>query len=103
MSICSVPDCDFWVGGSDQEEEGHWKWLPGATRPVAWQQWQHGEPNGGSDENCLLMDWYFGWRWNDVSCNGITACVICEQDGEPVKTEDIKDVTDHSKNVQLLI
>ena len=76
----AVPHCDFWAAGTDEQQEGHWVWSP-ATLPISHAQWYPGEPNGGTDHNCLLMDWYLGWRWNDVSCSGITACVICEQDG----------------------
>ena len=30
--------------------------------------WQPGEPDGGSDENCVAMDWR-GGSWDDLACN----------------------------------
>lgn len=42
---------DFWVGGTDQENEGDWMWIDGSG--FVYQNWQENEPGGGTNENCL--------------------------------------------------
>jgi hypothetical protein len=60
-----------YLGGTDQDVEGTWTWLDGT--PWGYDSWDEGEPNGGREENCLLLDLdrgqQKGW-WIDVSCDG---------------------------------
>ena len=66
-----------WLGGSDRETEGTWKWTDGS----AWNytDWLKGEPNDYhrvADEDCLEL-WYNVLKqyrpktkgWNDLGCS----------------------------------
>ena len=49
----------LWIGGSDKENEGTWKWTDGS----AWNftKWNKGQPSNGSDEDdedCLQYFWH---------------------------------------------
>ncbi|XP_054418064.1 C-type lectin domain family 17, member A [Pteronotus mesoamericanus] len=63
----------YWLGLSDKEHEGEWKWLDGS--PVTLSFWEPAEPNNVYDEDCGSMN--TGGTWNDLSCNKATYW-ICE-------------------------
>uniref|UniRef100_A0A8B9H0W8 C-type lectin domain-containing protein n=1 Tax=Astyanax mexicanus TaxID=7994 RepID=A0A8B9H0W8_ASTMX len=52
-----------WIGLSDGETEGVWKWVDGSE--LITKFWITGEPNGKGDEDCALTDRY----WADYPCN----------------------------------
>ena len=65
---------DFtWIGGSDIEEEGFWKWTD--CTPWEAEFWAPGEPNNGNKANCIHLILRFdpvpqlNQKWNDWSCN----------------------------------
>ncbi|XP_053743830.1 asialoglycoprotein receptor 2-like [Synchiropus splendidus] len=66
----------IWIGLSDRDKEGKWKWVDG-TALTGTNYWASGEPNNAdSNEDCaeLLRD---SKEWNDVPC-GQTLSFICE-------------------------
>ncbi|KAM8827193.1 uncharacterized protein ACB058_020207 isoform 2-T2 [Synchiropus picturatus] len=66
----------IWIGLSDRDKEGKWKWVDG-TALSGTNYWASGEPNNAdSNEDCaeLLRD---SKEWNDVPC-GQTLSFICE-------------------------
>jgi hypothetical protein len=99
VDLSSYPEDDegpqIYVGGSDGEDEGHWKWLPNSDEVVFWEHAENGDepwegqavngryvnwslekPNGGSnvDQDCLavmLQDNEDGdsGQWNDLDCD----------------------------------
>ncbi|XP_059552641.1 C-type lectin domain family 17, member A isoform X2 [Myotis daubentonii] len=63
-----------WLGLSDREHEGDWKWLDGS--PVTLSFWDPEEPNNLNDEDCVSMTKQ--GTWNDLACN-IATYWICER------------------------
>eukprot|EP00092_Neocalanus_flemingeri_P012622 GFUD01013604.1.p1 GENE.GFUD01013604.1~~GFUD01013604.1.p1 ORF type:complete len:435 (+),score=106.74 GFUD01013604.1:103-1407(+) len=73
---------DIWLGGSDIEDEGVWKWVDGSTIPQSLQDdnWALGEPNNayGGTQHCLAK-YFRGGRgtrnsrtdrfWDDAVCD----------------------------------
>ncbi|CAL4060355.1 unnamed protein product, partial [Meganyctiphanes norvegica] len=56
--VASNLDSDFWIGGSDMDSEGEWRWVNsnglGEVIPMgAAGGWDDNEPTGGKNENCL--------------------------------------------------
>nr|XP_055064548.1 CD209 antigen-like protein E [Misgurnus anguillicaudatus] len=62
-----------WIGLSDSDVEGIWKWVDGSTLTSVF--WKSGEPNGHSGENCVETH---SSEWNDYSCNKAIQW-ICEK------------------------
>ena len=57
-----------WIGGTDQEQEGIWKWSDGS--PLNFTKWGNGQPDDWKkSEDCLQFN---GERtidgWNDLEC-----------------------------------
>ncbi|XP_065146744.1 CD209 antigen-like protein C [Paramisgurnus dabryanus] len=63
----------IWIGLSDSDEEGRWKWVDGSTLTTSF--WRSGEPNGGKTENCALIR---SSGWADFPCSNAYN-YICEK------------------------
>ena len=69
----------YWIGASDAEQEGWWRWINGDMlrkpgKRTKYNNWGQSEPNGGSRENCLFVD---REKWADHSC-GVLLHPLCE-------------------------
>ncbi|XP_034003344.1 CD209 antigen-like protein E [Trematomus bernacchii] len=65
--ITSMIKEDTWIGLSDREEGGTWKWVDGS--PLTLTFWIEGEPDnggGGFEEDCVNINPSTGW--NGWSC-----------------------------------
>ena len=74
----------IFLGGTDQDLEGSWRWLN--YKAWSFTNFPEGEPNGGTEENCLEMVSYdeedrkAGW-WNDIHCtNDKSRAFVCAYD-----------------------
>lgn len=58
----------MWIGASDLKD-GQFLWNEDFST-MKYANWKKGEPNGGSNENCVILlgNAYYG-RWNDMSCD----------------------------------
>ncbi|KAM6978356.1 C-type lectin domain family 4 member E-like [Tautogolabrus adspersus] len=68
-----------WIGLSDRDNEGTWKWTDGT--PLTQAYWEPGEPNNaGGKEHCghLFPDRKKEENWNDVECDQ-SMLWICEK------------------------
>jgi hypothetical protein len=87
-----------WMGGSDLEEEGVWKWSGGPeanlvfwrTNPtteadhgvMGYTLWFSGEPNNMDSENCGQI---FPDGWNDASCYSEKSALVVEIGNDPLQ------------------
>ncbi len=57
---------DVWLGGSDKDKEGTWKWMAGPEKgqTFSYTNWTNGEPNNYNNEDYLMMYASTG-KWND--------------------------------------
>uniref|UniRef100_A0A3B4AFV5 C-type lectin domain-containing protein n=1 Tax=Periophthalmus magnuspinnatus TaxID=409849 RepID=A0A3B4AFV5_9GOBI len=66
-----------WIGLSDLEQEGVWKWVDGSL--VRTRFWTRGEPNNLNNEDCGEMNFKNELKnWNDHLCTDRKLC-ICEK------------------------
>ncbi|XP_034447685.1 CD209 antigen-like isoform X3 [Hippoglossus hippoglossus] len=71
----------FWIGLTDTETEGTWKWVDGTLLNTTTSFWHPGEPNssGNTDEDCGEARYnYAEYNWNDNKCNKLNFW-ICEK------------------------
>ena len=66
----------MWLGMSDIKQEGTFVWNS-SNAPLNYTNWNDGEPNGGTEENCGSF-WGTGPHWNDHNCDS-QVDVLCEQ------------------------
>lgn len=59
---------EFWIGASDIEREGQFRWVNG--RSWGFQNWYKSQPNPGKGEHCVTFN-YWGKKnsqWGDRKC-----------------------------------
>ncbi|KAL7385049.1 hypothetical protein ABVT39_014388 [Epinephelus coioides] len=78
--LIEVTQENAWIGLTDRDEEGTWKWTDGT--PLTLSNWEVNQPdNGGGDpqwgeEDCVNV--LYGRKWNDLSCETLMRW-ICEK------------------------
>ncbi|XP_038078743.1 echinoidin-like [Patiria miniata] len=65
-SSASPTPTPYWIGCSDIEQEGHFRWSDGSD--VSYEGWWPGEPNNVGEEDCTENLFQFSGKWNDVRC-----------------------------------
>lgn len=70
----------LWIGATDENSEGEWKWVTGEA--VQYSDWGLGEPNGGVHENYAVFGWGGSKEWNDTSNRASISKYIIEYNSE---------------------
>jgi len=66
----------YWIGLSDSEEEGTWKWSDG-TGLTGYTNWKQGRPNHHNNKDCVEIRRRHGGEWRDQDCSDSQG-YICE-------------------------
>ena len=67
----------MWLGANDLSREGTWSWLS-SNSDAKYTKFHGGDPNGGINENCLVM-WYDNVDWADAICATTLNIHVCEK------------------------
>ena len=59
----------YWIGQNDREREGDFRYSASRRCPV-WLDWRKTDPDGGRQENCLIMVKKDNGQAYDKQCNG---------------------------------
>jgi len=69
---------DYWIGLTDPETEGNWKWTSRATL-TGYNNWCKNQPNDYKGQDCAAIkaaNQNIG-KWHDIRCSG-NKRFICE-------------------------
>ncbi|XP_037785905.1 perlucin-like protein [Penaeus monodon] len=58
----------YWLGATDEEEEGTWKYVNNRPIPMGVPFWSKNEPNSGNTYNCAIMHASINHYWSDIPC-----------------------------------
>ena len=59
-----------WIGGTDKDKEGTWKWTDGSPFDLTWWGWRPKQPdNYKGREDCLHITVGEGKHWTDTMWN----------------------------------
>ncbi|XP_060551451.1 perlucin-like protein [Ruditapes philippinarum] len=73
----SFKDSDFWIGLTDAETEGVFKWVDDNSR-ASFTDWWPGQPDNSGKEHCAHIVLRLNMEWNDRKCGDHTN-YICEK------------------------
>ncbi|GFR60316.1 C-type lectin [Elysia marginata] len=74
------PLTSVWLGATDSAVEGEFRWLSDNSE-IDFQDWARGQPaniaSNRMSQDCVALDLFQDWRWDDVSCHNTNA-LVCE-------------------------
>jgi hypothetical protein len=78
-----------WLGLSDVENEGFWKWIDNSV--LTWSDWAEGEPNNSGIENYAIYYNEKNYSWNDAPRRN-EYYFICEIDRKIDSEDQLKNI-----------
>ncbi|XP_071078434.1 uncharacterized protein [Haliotis cracherodii] len=71
----------IWIGGTDIDTEGSFKWSDGT--PFTWTNWENGQPNNyGNKQDCVeAYTEKYQHQWNDLYCSSERTFVCSRKRG----------------------
>ncbi len=79
--VRSLSTANLWLGATDEEKEGEWKWIDGT--PFTFHRWLKGQPNNAYNGTEHYLNTWNG-SWNDAPKDGqftgrdFVAGFVCE-------------------------
>ena len=83
-SLGVLPITPYWLGATDEAQEGTWVWVTG--EPWSFTNWQPGEPNNQGPENYLSAAASVSHEWNDWGREDSTVSYYLLEKGETICT-----------------
>lgn len=75
----NVPSNGYWIGLSDEAEEGTYKWET-SGEVATFFNWGDGQPDSGTAGNCVALYEYGAMKWYDTYCGESFAFYpLCER------------------------
>ncbi|KAG0714523.1 C-type lectin domain family 4 member D [Chionoecetes opilio] len=74
----------YWIGATDEEVEGFWQWTDGTAVRMGTPFWANfGDsnsqmPDGGTDQNCAMLDANMHYYFNDFNCPNVNERPLCQ-------------------------
>ena len=65
---------NFWIGLSDQVQEGIFLWVNGESS--IYSNWNTGEPNNAGNEDYVMLDYNACYFWNDVPVGDVSPFIV---------------------------
>uniref|UniRef100_K1PPT6 Aggrecan core protein n=1 Tax=Magallana gigas TaxID=29159 RepID=K1PPT6_MAGGI len=87
----------YWIGISDVIVENQWIYSS-TQHSLVVTNWRHGQPDGHSGENCVLMDGHSHGQWRDTHCHSYCQAYHSKL-AEPVTPEESAFLTSHAHNL----
>lgn len=90
LNSLNPSNANLWLGGSDEETEGLWRWVRGPEAGTlinsGFTNWAPGEPNDYGPGEDYLQGWWNGTRWNDLrtSWTHLNNGYVIEYDEAPI-------------------
>ncbi|XP_071788687.1 macrophage mannose receptor 1-like [Asterias amurensis] len=75
----------YWIGQNDRQQEDVWRYTASTQCPV-YHNWDTQQPNGGREQNCMVMLKRSSGRFQDKACNG-NYNALCKFKKDPGTTD----------------
>nr|UIS31342.1 Ig-lectin [Eriocheir sinensis] len=67
--LAAYGENDYWIGATDQHEEGMWMWVDGTAVTMGTPFWVYGQPdNLHENEHCMNLYGIRNGNFNDANC-----------------------------------